>query len=94
MEPADMGDLPAWRDELKALLGNEARYYPSRLEASFPRILGKIVSLWGKPELDAYFNELMLTDRFDRQGFPDSVAMELFYLSSIPLQHPFQPASL
>ncbi|MDR1996553.1 hypothetical protein [Azonexus sp.] len=83
MEQPSTADIAAWREQLKAFLGSDAQHYPSRLEASFPRILGKIVSFWGKPELDAYFNELMVTDRSDRQGFPDDVAMEIFHLSNI-----------
>ncbi len=83
MEQPGSADVAAWRDQLKALLGKDERHYPGRLEAAFPRILGKIVGLWGKPELDAYFNELMVTERSDRQGFPGDVAMEIFHLSNI-----------
>lgn len=76
-------EIAAWREQLRGLLGSDAQHYPKRLEASFPHILGKIVSLWGKPDLDAYLDGLMVTERTDRQGFQDDVAMEIFHLSTI-----------
>ncbi|PKO87148.1 MAG: hypothetical protein CVU18_11680 [Betaproteobacteria bacterium HGW-Betaproteobacteria-12] len=82
-EQPTAADIAAWREQLKSLLGSDANHYPSRLDASFPRIIGKIVSLWGKPDLDAYLNGLMVSDRPGRQGFPSDVAMELFHLSNI-----------
>ncbi len=76
-------EIAAWREQLTSLLGSDAMHYPKSLEASFPHILGKIVSLWGKPDLDAYLDGLMVTERTDRKGFPDDVAMEIFHLSTI-----------
>ncbi|MDR2189279.1 MAG: hypothetical protein LBE62_14735 [Azonexus sp.] len=81
MEP--VASIAAWREQLKSLLGEQARYYPNQLEAAFPRILGEIVSLWGKPELDGYFRGLTLTDRSGRHGFSEAVATELFHLAEI-----------
>jgi ankyrin repeat protein len=55
--------------------------YPHHLEARYGRVLDKIIELWGTPEIDGYFSELMLPDRIDRQGFPPEVASEIFELS-------------
>ena len=62
------------------LKGFEAKY-PHHLEARYSRVLDRIVELWGTPEMDAYFSELMLPKRIDRQGFPPEVASEIFELS-------------
>lgn len=75
-------ELPALRAQLLQLLGEDAAAYPARLEASFPRILKKIVELWGRAELDAYLDELMVSERPGRHGFPADVAMEIFRLSN------------
>ena len=79
-ETYDVAQLNA---TLRALLGSDATFYPTQIEIKFPRILAKIVSLWGKPGLDVYLGELMVSDRPGRQGFPGDVAMEIFRLSTI-----------
>ena len=79
--PGDF-NIPELKAKLLALLGDDAKIYPARIEQSFPRILDRIVALWGKPGLDAYLDELMIASRPGRQGFPDDVAMELFRLSN------------
>ncbi len=60
------------------LLGGSEELYPHGLHKQFPRIMHKIMDLWGTPEIDAYFTELML-DRKDsaqiRQGFPAEIAV-------------------
>lgn len=76
-------DIPVLHQKLLSLLGGDASHYPNKLEQGFPRILRKIIELWGRPELDAYFNELMVSERHDRQGFPGDVAMEIFQLSNV-----------
>ncbi len=66
------------------LLGGSEELYPHGLHKQFPRIMHKIMDLWGTPEIDAYFTELML-DRKDsaqiRQGFPAEIAVEIHRLS-------------
>lgn len=81
----DMGnfDIPVLREKMLAKLGGKADAYPHRIEQRFPRILARLVELWGRPEADAYMNGLLVADRADRQGFPDDVASELFRLSMI-----------
>jgi ankyrin repeat protein len=66
------------------MVGDREDLYPHELGKQFPRILHKIIDLWGTPEIDGYFNELLL-DRKDsakiRQGFPTEIAAELHRLS-------------
>lgn len=81
MEKPATTDMTQAADTLRGLLGSDQSAYPVQLESRFPRIFQQIVMLWGKPELDTYLNDLMVTDRHDRQGFPDDVARELFRLS-------------
>ena len=76
-------EIPVLRERLLGLLAGNEKSYPKHLEARFPRILKQVVELWGRPEADAYFNELMVSDRHDRQGFPSDVAMEIFQLSTV-----------
>lgn len=78
MDKPEAIDVKQIAVSLHELLGKEDSHYPSQIGKRFPRILEKIVSLWEKPELDTYLNELMVSDRQDRQGFPDDVAMEVF----------------
>ncbi|MDR1934166.1 MAG: hypothetical protein LBS49_00990, partial [Candidatus Accumulibacter sp.] len=65
----DMGqdyDIPVLRERMLANLGGEADAYPSRVEQRFPRILAKLVAVWGHPEAEAYLNGLLVADRSDR----------------------------
>ena len=68
--------------KLVRLLGADQTGYPHQLDMCYPRIVEKIVALWGNSELDSYLNELMLDRRGDRQGFPPAVLMEIFALSN------------
>jgi hypothetical protein len=76
-------DIPALRARLLAFLGPDGGAYPTHLEQKFPRILDRIVALWGKAGLDAFLQELTVTQRPDRQGFPEDVAVELFRLFAL-----------
>jgi ankyrin repeat protein len=71
-------------ENLLKLLGNNEALYPHELDKQFPRIMHRIMDLWGKPDIETYFTELML-DRKDsaqiRQGFPTEVVAELYRLS-------------
>ena len=70
-------------ERLVRILGGETRLYPFALESKFPRILDKIMTLWGKPEIDDYFMSLMVNDREDRAGFPPDVAAEIMRLTLV-----------
>ncbi|MBS1199319.1 MAG: Ankyrin [Proteobacteria bacterium] len=72
------------RRRLLKLLGEgKADLYPFETEKSYPHILQRIVDFWRSPELDAYFENLLTTERNDRQGFPEKVLIELFRLSNL-----------
>ncbi len=84
MDANDSFDIPALRERMETLLGEKADAYPRQLEQRFPRILAKLVELWGRPAASAYLNGLMFSDdRPNRQGFPSDVASELLRLSMI-----------
>jgi hypothetical protein len=51
------------------------------LEARFPRIAETVRALWGGPELDRYFDRLLIDDRGGRHGFPPEVLEALLTLS-------------
>ncbi len=76
-------DIPALRAKMLALLGERAKDYPEELERRFPRILAKLVEVWGKPAADTYLDSLMVSDRPSRQGFPFEVASEILRLSMV-----------
>lgn len=58
------------------------QYYPLPLvEARFPRIAEVIQGMWGTPELDSYFDKLLIDERGDRAGFPADVVTALLALS-------------
>jgi hypothetical protein len=57
--------------------------YPHELEKRYPRILNKIIELWGTPQLDAYFLDLMVDTRGNREGFPTEVASEIYHLNQL-----------
>lgn len=71
-------------ETMMKLLKDAPALYPYELEKRFPRILNKVVELWDSPQLEAYFNELLIDTRnghTTRQGFPVPVATEIFRLS-------------
>jgi len=76
-------DIPDLKAKLLGYLGPDAGLYPVRVEQQFPRILERIVSLWGKAGLDAFLGDLMVTERPDRKGFPHDVALEIFRLATV-----------
>ncbi len=65
------------------LVQGKDRLYPHELEKQYPRILNKIIEMWDTPQMEAYFLDLMVDKRGDRQGFPKKVATEIYYLSQI-----------
>jgi len=68
--------------KLVSLLGEYKDSYPNELAEKFPRIVDRIVELWHLKAIDDYFSELMIDDRGGtRQGFPPSIAFEIFTLS-------------
>jgi ankyrin repeat protein len=68
-------------EKLLQLLEGREELYPILLEKEFPRILNRILQLWDSPEIDHYFNELLIDSRGDRQGFPPRIASEIIQLN-------------
>jgi hypothetical protein len=83
MDTPEEIDIPALKSKLLEALGGDASAYPVAIEQKFPRIFAKIVNLWGRAGLDALLDDLMVSDRPGRQGFPDDVAREIFRLSMV-----------
>lgn len=51
------------------------------LTQHFPRIAETVQAMWGAPELDAYFDRLLIDQRGTRAGFPAEVVKALLALS-------------
>lgn len=65
------------------ILDNREQNYPHALEQQYPRVLDRIMELWDSTDIDAYFTDLMVSNRPDRKGFPPQVASDIMYLSSV-----------
>ena len=59
------------------------RKYVCALEKQFPRVVDKILLMWGAKEFAEFLATLMLDNRGDRQGFPFEVIEELMFLQEI-----------
>jgi hypothetical protein len=57
--------------------------YASELEQHYPRIAEGIVLQWGHPQLDQYVDRILIDERGDRQGFPETVVSELLFLQQV-----------
>ena len=75
-------EMDILRAKLLEKMGDAAEKYTGRIER-FPHIFRKIVELWGTAELDAYLQELMVSQRVRRAGFPQDVALDVLRLSSV-----------
>lgn len=51
------------------------------LKEKYPRIYERIEATWGSPELDSYFDRLIIDDRGNRNGFPKEVLNALLLLA-------------
>ena len=67
---------------LKLVYGIES-LYPGKLAQSYPAIMQKIITRWGTPAMEAYFQELMVDESGGRQGFSPDIAAEIYYLSKV-----------
>lgn len=83
----DIKLLMPWIQQLPA----EVR--PRQLVIQYARIAHKLAELWKHPiACEKYFNELMIDNRGDRQGFPSDVALELaalqaYFATNVLVQH-------
>ena len=82
MDQQEGFDIPALKAQLlEHLLGSHADIYPVHLEQNFPRILAKIVALWGTTGLGSFpFRPDGVRPLPGRQGFPPDAGMETFRL--------------
>jgi hypothetical protein len=75
---------PQVRERILAQLGPEhAQAYPKHLEQSYPHVLEKIAVASTPLEMERTFEDLMLTQRTGRQGFPVEIFDELLKLVTI-----------
>jgi ankyrin repeat protein len=70
----------------KIFQGGREQFYPRALEAKFSRVFNKVMNMWGNPELDAYFESLMVDKRGGRKGFPMDVMNDILVLSRVHQQ--------
>ena len=71
-------------DTLMNFIQGDEALFPHHLAKRFPRILERIDTLWRNPaEIRAYFSELTVTGREQRQGFPPEVYSEILALSEL-----------
>jgi len=79
-------------EQLLKFLDGDETLYPRELEQHFPRILNQIAELWNTPDMEAYFQELMLGKRGEtRQGFQTDIASEIFTLYGVYTKQHFRP---
>jgi hypothetical protein len=75
---------PKVRERIQAQLGpTYAHAYPKMLEEKYPHVLEKIANLPNSVEMERFFEDLMLTQRSGRQGFPIEVFGELTALINV-----------
>jgi hypothetical protein len=74
-------------------LGEHADKYPKFLEQKYPHVFAKLVELWDTPDMPSYFDELIMSNRPNRQGFPAEAVTEIWALSKIyTTLHPVEAA--
>jgi hypothetical protein len=78
-------------DKLLSLIQGHEGTFPTQLADRFPGILEKIVATWENPiEARAYLQQLLVTQRENRQGFPEEVYKEIHALYEVyKTLHPF-----
>jgi hypothetical protein len=57
--------------------------YASELEKTFPRIVEKIIMLWGHDGIAPFLSHLLIDDRGDRHGFTGEVMGEIMFLNNL-----------
>lgn len=68
---------------LLKMLHQNTRMYPTRFAERFPRLLNKMMDLWGTNACTEFFSELLVSDRTDREGFPPDIAEEILRCSNL-----------
>ena len=71
-------------ERLARYLAVAGDFYPHVLQDKFPRIVERLVAVWEyPPKALAFFEELLIDQRGDRQGFAPEIAREIFQLRII-----------
>jgi len=65
---------------------NDASRFPSNVYQHFERILNELELVWGTLEGHTYLENLLMTQRNDRQGFSDKIATELIRIHLLHIQ--------
>lgn len=68
---------------LAKLVRDRPEKYPHELERHYERVLDRIMTLWGTPEAEQCFLDLLVDGRGSRSGFPVKVAEEIYFLSEL-----------
>jgi len=69
------------REAVRLLLALDATRSIRALPSKYPHVLNRVARVWSVPsEAQRCLNELLLTDRSGRQGFPPAVVAELMLL--------------
>jgi tankyrase len=66
--------------------------YPHALEEKYDRVLTRIEQLWGKPEIEDYFSDLIIDRRGGRRGFPKDALDEIILLRQLHRSETFRKA--
>lgn len=71
------------KQRVKLLFQNYPDRYPHNLERDHARILYNLMQCWGEPEFDPMMQNLLVSTRSDRAGFPPEIVSELMFLSQL-----------
>ena len=66
-------------------LGEHADKYPNNLEQKYPHVFQKMIELWGTVSMRPYFDELIMSNRPNRLGFPPEVVTEIWAQGEVAL---------
>lgn len=79
--------MPINRETVLRQLNCPADQYPQQLAERYPHVLEKLVGLWGSAEATSYLADLLNPNfsggRFDRDGFPRPVWLEIMRLADL-----------
>lgn len=70
-------------EKMLALVQGKEDQYPKFLEANYPHVFAHLLEIWGTAAAGPYFDELMLSKRPGRVGFPPEAAAEVWTLHRI-----------
>lgn len=70
-------------EKMLEYLGEHADKYPKHLEQGFPHVFQKVVDFWGTTQMRPYFDELIMSNRPNRLGFPPEAVTEIWALSKL-----------